>query len=142
MRQLMRAAGFSDLGDPEELADGWRTTEFGESGRRSLTTFVQRTGTPALTVTFLDSDVGFIEGATPDGTPWEALLNRAMAGSYDIPLDHFPLDPAVTNALTWSTTAALTPDEKSLRQTLTGSAIFAEELASAFLTALGIPGTA
>ncbi|MFF1711555.1 hypothetical protein [Streptomyces sp. NPDC058268] len=138
--QLMRAAGFTDIDDTNALAEGWQVADFADAGRNSLANLVQRTGTPAVMVAFHDSDVGFIEALTPDGHSWEGLLNREMAESYEIPLEHFPIEPAVAGALAWSTAAGLTPDEKAIRQTLTGSAVFAEELSSALLAALGLPG--
>ncbi|MFE5613610.1 hypothetical protein [Streptomyces sp. NPDC056524] len=41
-------------------------------------------------MSLVDSDVGFIEALTPDGSSWEGLLNREMAKSYEIPLDQSP----------------------------------------------------
>ncbi|WP_326827815.1 hypothetical protein [Streptomyces sp. NBC_01751] len=140
LHQFMRAAGFTGIDGTETLAEGWQTTHFADAGRRSLTALVQRTGTPAVMVSFLDSDVGFIEAATPEGSTWEGLLNRDMATSYDIPLEQFPIEPAVAGALAWAATSGLTPDEEAIRQTLTGSALFAEELSSVLLAALGLPG--
>ncbi|MER6136211.1 hypothetical protein [Streptomyces sp. NPDC001815] len=139
LHQLIRAAGFTGIEDTETLAEGWQVTDFADAGRRSLVNLVQSTKTPAVMVSFVDSDVGFVEAVTPDGSSWEGLLNREMAESYEIPLEHFPVEPAVTGALAWSAAAGLTPDEQAIRQTLTGSALFAEELASALLVALGIP---
>ncbi|MEU1077120.1 hypothetical protein ABZ404_31445 [Streptomyces sp. NPDC005878] len=136
----MRAAGFTGLEDTQALAEGWQVTDFADAGRRSLANLVQSTGTPAVMVSFLDSDVGFVEALTPDGSSWEGLLNRETAKSYEIPLEHFPIEPAVAGALAWSAAAGLTPDEETIRQTLTGSAPFAEQLSSALLTALGLPG--
>ncbi|MET8687159.1 hypothetical protein ABZV77_23385 [Streptomyces sp. NPDC004732] len=46
----------------------------------------------------------------------------------------------VVGALAWSAAAGLTPDQEAIRQTLTGSARFAEELSSTLLAALGLPG--
>ncbi|WP_371525041.1 hypothetical protein OG302_02020 [Streptomyces sp. NBC_01283] len=114
--------------------------DFADAGRNSLANLVQRTGTPAVMVSFHDSDVGFIEGLTPDGNSWEGLLNREVAESYEVPLEHFPIEPAVAGALAWSAAAGLTPDEEAIRQTLTGSAVFAEELSAALMAALGLPG--
>ncbi|MFF5921970.1 hypothetical protein ACFY8C_27040 [Streptomyces flavochromogenes] len=91
-------------------------------------------------VSFLDSDVGFVEALTPGGGSWEGLLNRETAESYEIPLEHFPVEPAVAGALAWSAAAGLTPDEEAIRQTLTGAALFADQLSAALLAALGLPG--
>ncbi|MGW6063006.1 hypothetical protein [Streptomyces sp. NPDC055189] len=140
LHQLMRAAGFTGIDDTEALAEGWQVTDFADSAPNSLADLVRQTGTPAVMVSFHDSDVGFIEALTPDGNSWHGLLNRETAQSYEIPLEHFPVDPAVAGALAWSAAAGLTPDEEALRQTLTGSALFAEELSSALLAALGLPG--
>ncbi|MFF8837570.1 hypothetical protein [Streptomyces sp. NPDC015130] len=120
--------------------DGWQVTDFADVGRPSLAKLVQQTGTPAVVAFFLDSDVGFIEALTPDGMSWEGLLNRRLATSYEIPLEQFPVEPAVAGAVAWSAAAGLTPDEEAIRQTLAGSALFAEELFSALLVALGLPG--
>ncbi|MET7759162.1 hypothetical protein ABZT27_31325 [Streptomyces sp. NPDC005389] len=97
-------------------------TDFVDAGRRSLAKLVQSTGTSAVMVSFLDSDVGFVEAL------------------YEMPLEHFPIEPAVASALAWSAAAGLTPDEEAIRQTLTGSALFAEQLSSALMVALGLPG--
>ncbi|MFJ5219250.1 hypothetical protein ACIP98_31620 [Streptomyces sp. NPDC088354] len=140
LQQLMREAGFTGIDGTEAMAEGWQVMDFAGAGRRSLSTLVQRTGTPAVMVSFLDSDVGFIEALTPDGNSWNGLLNRDMAKGYEIPLEHFPIEPAVAGALSWSAAAGLTPDEEAVRQTLTGSALFAEELSSALWVALGLPG--
>ncbi|KAB1976719.1 hypothetical protein [Streptomyces triticiradicis] len=142
LHQFMRAAGFTGIDDTKAMAEGWQVTDFADAGRRSLASLVQRTGEPAVMVSFLDSDVGFIEALTPDGNSWEGLLNREMAMSYEIPLEHFPVEPAVARALAWSAAAGLTSDEEAIRQTLTGSALFAEELSSALMVALGLPGAA
>lgn len=136
----MRGAGFTDVDATHALAEGWQVMDFADAGRNSLANLVQRTGTPAVMVSFHDSDVGFIEGLTPDGNSWEGLLNREVAESYEVPLEHFPIEPAVAGALAWSAAAGLTPDEEAIRQTLTGSAVFAEELSAALMAALGLPG--
>ncbi|MFD8211482.1 hypothetical protein ACFV2S_34445 [Streptomyces sp. NPDC059695] len=140
LHQLMRAAGFTGIDDTQALAEGWQVTDFADAGRRSLASLVERTGTPAIMLSFLDSDVGLVEALTPDGNSWEGLLNREKAKSYEIPLEHFPIESAVACALAWSAAAGLMPDEEAIRQTLTGSALFAEELSSALLVALGLPG--
>ncbi|MFH8491235.1 hypothetical protein [Streptomyces longisporoflavus] len=142
LHQLMRAAGFTGIDDNKALAEGWQVTDFADAGQHSLAYLVRHTGAPAVLMSFHDSDVGFVEALTPDGTSWEGLLNRETAESYDIPLDHFPVEPAVAGALAWSAAAGLTPDEQAIRQTLTASALFAEELSAALLAALGLPGTA
>lgn len=41
-------------------------------------------------------------------------------------------------AAAWALAAGLTPDEDLVRRALTGSAVFAEELASLLLAALGV----
>ncbi|TXS54719.1 hypothetical protein EAO69_43620 [Streptomyces sp. me109] len=135
----MRVAGFTGIDATSAMAEGWQVADFADAGRRSLANLVQRTGEPAVMVSFLDSDVGFIEALTPEGNSWEGLLNREMAKSYEIPLEHFPIEPAVAGALAWSAAAGLTPDEEAIRQTLTVSALFAEELSSALMVALGLP---
>jgi hypothetical protein len=112
----MRAAGVTGIDGTEALAEGRQVADFAGAGRRSLTNLVQRIGAPAVMVSFLDSDVGFVEAVTPDGSKWEGLLNREMAQGYEIPLEHFPIEPAVIGALAWSAAAGLTPDEEAIRQ--------------------------
>ncbi|MEU0303229.1 hypothetical protein ABZ252_27810 [Streptomyces sp. NPDC006175] len=136
----MEAAGFAEVEEPESPAEGWQVSGFAESGPRSLPELVRSNGAPAVLVSFLDSDVGFVETAGPGGGQWEALLDRALADDYGTPLDRFPVEPAVKEALAWSAAAGLTSDENLLRQALTGSAPFAEELSSLLLAALGVPG--
>ncbi|MFF8835600.1 hypothetical protein [Streptomyces sp. NPDC015130] len=139
--RLMRATGFAGVdGYTEHLAGGWQVADFADAGRLSFGDLVRRTGAPAVMVSFLDSDVGFAEALTPDGISWEGLLNRRMAKSYEIPLEHFPIEPAVAGSLAWATAVGLAPDEEAIRRTLTGTALFAEELCSALLVALGLPG--
>ncbi|MFD6276499.1 hypothetical protein ACFWFI_13145 [Streptomyces sp. NPDC060209] len=140
LRGHMQATGFAGADEAEVLGDGWQECEFDESGPRGLADLVRLTGAPAVLVAFLDSDVGFVEAATPDGASWEGLLNRGKAEDYEIPLEQFPVESAVKGALTWSAAAGLTADEALVRKALTGSALFAEELASLLSTALGIPG--
>ncbi|WP_327293027.1 hypothetical protein [Streptomyces sp. NBC_01198] len=91
-------------------------------------------------VSFLDSDVGFVEAVTPGGSKWRGLLNRDMAESYEVPLEQFPVEAGVAGALAWSAAAGLTGDEGLVRRALTGSAVFAEELSALLFVALGIPG--
>ncbi|MEV4192807.1 hypothetical protein [Streptomyces toxytricini] len=140
LHELMRAAGFTGIEDTEALAEGWQVTHFADAGRRSLANLVQSTGSSAIMVSFVDSDVAFVEALTPDGSSWEGLLNREVARGYEIPLEQFPIEPAVAGALAWSAAVGLTPDEDAIQQTLTGSALFAEHLSSSLLTALGLPG--
>ncbi|MGW4230295.1 hypothetical protein ACWEF9_13575 [Streptomyces sp. NPDC004980] len=140
LRGLMDAAGFDDVDEAEALADGWQVSDFGEARPRSLGDLVRRTGAPAVMVTFLDSDIGFVEAVTPGGGTWEGLLNRTTADSYEIPLERFPVEPAVAGALAWSTAAGLKGDEELIRKALTGTALFASELSALLSAALGIPG--
>ncbi|MFD8416506.1 hypothetical protein ACFV2Q_32980 [Streptomyces sp. NPDC059650] len=140
LHPLMRAAGFTGVDGTQTLADGWQVTDFADAERRSLANLVEKTGAPAVMVCFLDSDLGVVEALTPDGTGWKGLLNRQMADGYEIPLGKFPVEPAVAGALGGSAAAGLTPDEEAVRRTLTGSALFAEELSTTLLTALGVAG--
>ncbi|WP_208106574.1 hypothetical protein [Streptomyces sp. GC420] len=140
VRALMQAVGFTGVGETEALAEGWQVADFTGVGRRGLAALVRKTGAPAVMVSFLDSDVGFVEAATPDGRSWEALLNRDMAESYEIPVEQFPVEPAVDGALAWAAAAGLTPEEESVRRTLTGAAVFVEELSADLLVALGLLG--
>lgn len=137
---LLEAAGFTDVDDAETLADGWQVSDFAEAGPRGVAGLVRRTGAPAVMVSFLDSDVGFVEAVTPDGAKWKGLLNRATAQGYGIPLEQFPVESAVTGAPAWSAAAGVAADEELVRRALTGSALFAEELSALLFVALGIPG--
>ncbi|MBT2406833.1 hypothetical protein J7F00_25575, partial [Streptomyces sp. ISL-21] len=98
------------------------------------------TGAPAVVVNYLDSDVGFVEGAAPDGRRWHALLDRETAADYEIPVHRYSVAPAVIAALSWSAAAGLTADQDLIRRALTESAPFVEDLAAVLLTGLGIPG--
>ncbi|WP_314411701.1 hypothetical protein [Streptomyces sp. DSM 40484] len=139
LHQLMRAAGFTGIDDTRASVKGWQVADFADAGPSSLANLVRRLGAPALMVSYVDSDVGLVEALTPDGGSWEGLLNPELAESYEIPVEHFPVEAAVAGALAWSAAAGLTPDEEAVRQALTGSELFAEELSSALLTALGLP---
>lgn len=46
---------------------------------------------------------------------------------------------AVEDATSWALAAGPAPDEERVRLAFTGSAVFAEELASLLLAALGLP---
>ncbi|WP_405660853.1 hypothetical protein OG379_08515 [Streptomyces sp. NBC_01166] len=140
LRGLMESAGFTEVEDGESPAEGWQVADFAEYGRRSVADLVRQTGAPAILVSFLDSDVAFVEAVTPEGGTWEAVLNRDMADDYGIPLDRFPVGAAAREALAWATAAGLTADEELLHQALTGAAAFAEELSSLLFTALGLSG--
>ncbi|MER5892238.1 hypothetical protein [Streptomyces sp. NPDC001876] len=140
LRDLLKATGFIGVEDTDVLAEGWQVSEFADADERSLPGLVEKAGAPAVMVSFLDSDVGFVEAVTPDGTAWTGLLNRGMAESYDIPLEDFPVETAVAGALAWSAAAGLTSEAEAVRQALTGSATFAEELYGLLLVGLGIPG--
>ncbi|MFG2993440.1 hypothetical protein ACGFZK_29780 [Streptomyces sp. NPDC048257] len=87
---------------------------------------------------YLDSDVGFVEAATFAGGHWKALLNRDTAEEYEIPLDRFPVEPALAGALGWAAAAGLTADPGAVRSALTGSEVFAEDLTDRLLGALGM----
>ncbi|MFI0243120.1 hypothetical protein [Streptomyces sp. NPDC016845] len=136
----MREVGFSDLDDSKSLLNDWQLTGFAHADQQALENFVRRTGAPAIAVSFFDSDVGFIDALTPDGTRWKGLLNRETAEGYGIPMEHFPVESSVAGALAWAVAADLTPDEELVQQTLTASAVFAEDLADELLAALGISG--
>lgn len=137
---LLRTTGFTGIEDAEVWAEDWQVAEFADAGQRSLADLVEKAGAPAVMVSFLDSDVGFVEAMTPDGGAWTGLLNRDTAESYEIPLDEFPVEPAVAGARAWSAAAGLTSRAEAVRQALTGSATFAEELFGLLLVGLGIPG--
>ncbi|MFP3991555.1 hypothetical protein U9R90_29630 [Streptomyces sp. E11-3] len=142
LRGLMGAAGFVGVDGMDGLAEGWQVWEFADVRQRGLATLVEKSGTPAVMVSYLDSDVGFVEAVMPGGSgSWSGLLNREVAEGYEIPLEEFPVEPAVTGALAWSAAAGLAPDEALIRRALTGSAVFAEELAGLLFAALGIPGS-
>ncbi|MFE6039266.1 hypothetical protein [Streptomyces sp. NPDC056452] len=140
LRDPMRATGYVGIEDADVLAEGWQAVEFADADQRSLPGLVEKTGAPVVMVSFLDSDVGFVEAMAPDGGAWDGLLNRGMAESYDIPLEDFPVEPAVAGALAWSAAAGLASDAEVVRQALTGSATSAEELYGLLLVGLGIPG--
>lgn len=142
LADLMDAAGFTDVGEATPPAAGWQFAEFGDAAGRSLAHLVTATGAAAIVVNYLDSDVGFVQGAAPDGSGWRGLLDRETAAGYDIPVDRYPVAPALSGALAWSAAAGLTPDEPLVRRALTESAVFAEQLTALLFAGLGIPGTA
>ncbi|MFF7333454.1 hypothetical protein [Streptomyces sp. NPDC008150] len=139
LHPLLREAGFSDVDDSRAVGEGWQVAGFAHAGGDALETLVRATGAPAIVVSFFDSDVGFVRALAPDGTGWKGLLNRETAEGYEIPLERFPVEPAVTGALAWAVAAGVTPDEEAVRETFVASAVFAEDLAADLLAALGIP---
>ncbi|GAA3789800.1 hypothetical protein GCM10023083_26830 [Streptomyces phyllanthi] len=136
----MEAVGFSDVDDAEPLADGWLQVEFADFGRHSAQALVRRTGAPVVMVSYLDSDLGFVEAALPGGGGWTGLLNPELAESYEIGPDEFPVGPAVAGAAAWSAAAGLVGDEALVRRAFTEHADFAEWLFPVLLAGLGIPG--
>ncbi|MFJ7592070.1 hypothetical protein ACIQZO_32855 [Streptomyces sp. NPDC097617] len=141
LREFAAGAGFRGVDGDEELSDGWSTLYYTDQPDGGAAALARRTGAPVLTVAYLDSDVGFVEAATFAGGHWRALLNRKTAVGYDIPLDRFPVEPALVGALDWSQAGGLTAEPDGIRAALTGSEAFAETLADRLLGALGIaPG--
>ncbi|MEU7066694.1 hypothetical protein [Streptomyces sp. NPDC046161] len=136
---LMAAAGFTGVEASAPAVAGWRSAEFEEAGRRGVARLARLVDAPVVAVEFLDSDVGFVEATAPDGHRWRALLDRAKAVDYGIPVHEFPVLPAVCAALAWSAAAGLTADEAAVRRALTESAVFTEHLAQDLFAGLGIP---
>ncbi|MFD7030335.1 hypothetical protein ACFWAR_20075 [Streptomyces sp. NPDC059917] len=141
LADLMDAAGFTDVDEAEPPAGEWQFAEFGDADGRSLARLVEATGAPAIVVDYLDSDVGFVRAAAPDGSGWRGLLDRETATDYDVPVDRYPVAAAISGALAWSAAAGLTADEPLIRRALTESAVFAEQLTALLFAGLGIPGT-
>ncbi|MFG2985255.1 hypothetical protein ACGFYQ_29005 [Streptomyces sp. NPDC048258] len=141
LREFAAGAGFDTVGggdDAAELGGGWAALHFADQPAGGAEALARRTGAPVITVAYLDSDVGFVEGATFAGGHWKGLLNRDTAQGYGIPLDRFPVQPALEGALDWAAAAGLTADPAGVRAALTGSEAFAEDLADRLLTALGL----
>lgn len=139
LRGLMGRSGFTDAEDAGSPADGWQVVEVAASEERSVADLARSTGAPVLLVSYLDSDVGFVEAAAPGNRSWQALLDRAAAEDYGIPLERFPVERAAKDATSWALAAGPAPDEERVRRAFTGSAVFAEDLASLLLAALGLP---
>ncbi|WP_328926120.1 hypothetical protein OG429_16795 [Streptomyces sp. NBC_00190] len=141
LREFAAEAGFGAAGGGEEAAElggGWVMLHVADQPAGGAAALSRRTGAPVITVAYLDSDVGFVEAATFAGGHWKALLNRDTAQDYGIPLDRFPVQPALEGALDWAAAAGLTADPAGVRTALTGSEPFAEDLADRLLTALGL----
>ncbi|MFD9409105.1 hypothetical protein ACFWBN_19075 [Streptomyces sp. NPDC059989] len=137
LREFGAEVGFEVDGDAE-LGDGWAAVYYADGPAGGGAHLARRTGAPVFTVAYLDSDVGFVEAVTPAGARWTALLNRDTAEDYEIPLDRYPVEPALAGALAWASAAGLSADPEGIRAALTGSETFAEDLADRLLTALGI----
>ncbi|MFE5805381.1 hypothetical protein [Streptomyces sp. NPDC056491] len=139
LREFAAEAGGGGVDADAELSDGWSVVYCADQPDGvTAAALARRTGAPVLTVACLDSDVGFVEGATFAGGRWKALLNRDTAEDHEIPVDRFPVDVAVAGALDWAAAGGLTADPEGVRAVLTGSESFAEELADRLLGALGI----
>ncbi|MFC9296057.1 hypothetical protein ACFTWH_12855 [Streptomyces sp. NPDC057011] len=138
LREFGAEVRFEVDGDAE-LGGGWAALYCADRPNRGAAHLARRTGAPVFTVSYLDSDVGFVEAVTPAGAGWKALLNRDTAVGYEIPLDRYPVEPALAGALAWAAAAGLTADAQEVRAALTGSEPFAEDLADRLLTALGLP---
>ncbi|MFB6615300.1 hypothetical protein ACFCV9_13975 [Streptomyces sp. NPDC056367] len=137
------AAGFEEACHGEDLAGEWAAVQYADRPVGGGTVVARQTGEPVFTVAYLDSDVGFVEAVTPLGSRWKALLNRKRAEGYGMPLDRYPVDPAVAGALAWAAAAGLTADAAGVRAALTGEEALAEDLTDRLLVALGIaPGAA
>ncbi|MFD3465546.1 hypothetical protein ACFWWM_04120 [Streptomyces sp. NPDC058682] len=143
LREFAAEAGFDGVGVDADLGGGCSAVYCadqpdGAAAALARRTGARRTGAPVLTVAYLDSDVGFVEGATFAGGGWKALLNRETAEDYEIPVDRFPVQAALVGALDWAAAGGLTADPEGVRAALTGSEAFAEDLAERLLGALGI----
>ncbi|WP_404959677.1 hypothetical protein [Streptomyces sp. 147326] len=138
LREFAAGAGCADVDGDADLGGGWSAVYYPDQPEGAAAALARRTGAPVLTVAYLDSDVGFVEGATFAGGRWKALLNRNTAGDYEIPVDRFPVEAALAGALDWADAAGLTADPDGIRSALTGSEAFAEDLTARLLGALGM----
>ncbi|MFF3089292.1 hypothetical protein ACFVRB_30245 [Streptomyces nojiriensis] len=139
LREFAAGAGCADVDGDEDLGGGWSAVYCADQpDGAAAAALARRTGAPVLAVAYLDSDVGFVEGATFAGGRWKALLNRKKAEGYEIPGDRFPVEEALAGALDWAAAGGLTADPEGVRAVLTGSEVFAEDLAERLLGALGI----
>ncbi|WP_189735394.1 hypothetical protein [Streptomyces nojiriensis] len=137
LREFAAEAGFEDVDADADLGGGWSVVYCADPPDGAAAALARRTGAPVLTVAYLDSDVGFVEGATFAGGRWKALLNRDTAEDYEIPVDRFPVEAALAGALDWAAAGGLTADPDGVRAVLTGSEAFAEDLTDRLLAALG-----
>ncbi|MEU9083142.1 hypothetical protein [Streptomyces sp. NPDC048357] len=142
LREFAAEAGCADVDGDADLGGGWSAVYYPDQPDGAAAALARRTGAPVLTVSYLDSDVGFVEAATFAGGRWKALLNRDTAEDYEIPVDRFPVEAALAGALDWAAAAGLTADPDGIRAALTGSEAFAEELTNRLLSALGVDPTA
>ncbi|MFI1948852.1 hypothetical protein ACH46F_34010 [Streptomyces virginiae] len=142
LREFAAEAGVEGVDADADLGGGWSVVYCADQPDGVAAALARRTGAPVLAVAFLDSDVGFVEGATFAGGRWKALLNRDTAEDYEIPVDRFPADAALAGALDWAAAGGLTADPEAVRAVLTGSEAFAEDLAERLLGALGIESAA
>jgi hypothetical protein len=134
----------TDRSGPRTFEQGWQLLEVtGATPPRApaVATLAAVTGHPALGAYVLDSDCAVVEAAAPSGLRWSATLNPEVAiESYDMPVGENDPDLALSGALAWSAEAGLVPSEPVLRDALTGSSAFAEDLFATLLAGLGIPG--
>ncbi|MFI8390752.1 hypothetical protein [Streptomyces sp. NPDC085540] len=138
LREFAAEAGFDGVDVDADLGGGWSAVYCADPPDGAAAALARRTGAPVLTVAYLDSDVGFVEGATFAGGSWKALLNRETAEGYEIPVDRFPVEAALAGALDWAAAGGLTADPEGVRAALTGSEAFAEDLVERLLAGLGI----
>ncbi|MFI1647705.1 hypothetical protein ACH4XT_12300 [Streptomyces avidinii] len=138
LREFAAEAGCAGRDADAELGGGWAAVYCADQPGGLAPALARRTGAPVFTVDYLDSDVGFVDAATFSGGRWKALLNRDTAEDYEIPVDRFPVEPALAGALAWAADAGLTADREGIRAALTGSEAFAEDLADRLLGALGL----
>lgn len=126
----MRAAGFAGIDNTEALAEAGRSrtspTPDGEALRTSSSERGHR-------LSWCPSSTAMWVSSSPH-TGRQQLGGPAQPGDGEELRDTSGALPHRTGrgrALAWSAAAGLTPDEEAIRQTLTGSALFVEELSSA-----------
>jgi hypothetical protein len=143
LEELLRSAGIAG-GEAWELHDGWQCASFPEAGEiaKAVREIAAQTGAPTVGAFFMDSDFGVVEAATDARATWSGILDQRLAEEYGAPVDEYPADLAVDQALGWSRTAGLDADENLIRVAFTQSRVFAEDLYHTLLVGLGIPGAA
>jgi hypothetical protein len=67
------------------------------------------TGAPALVIYTFESSVAGVDGASPHGSPWYAILNPASAKEYGMP-DFGPTAEIAARMATWAEEAGLVAD--------------------------------
>ncbi|HVH66124.1 MAG TPA: hypothetical protein VM674_08810 [Candidatus Acidoferrum sp.] len=145
-RSLTELPDVRPFGRPQEhqdLVGEWKLLriagDYPPDLQQALAPVVRATAAPALVASVLDSDCAIVQGQTPAGVRWGAVLNRELAAGYDGILESYDTpDHGLSGVLRWAREAGLTPRDHEIKDALNAKATFVEDVIDQLLLTLGI----